>query len=266
MVTGNVDLLAKQMRLTASDVRGCIQSHFGTGGERYAVLFEVRNGTAWRANRSVDAVVMSLWPSLGMELWGMEIKVSRSDWLNELKDPGKASEMFERFDRWYLVAPEHIVKIGELPPTWGWFIPEKGKLRVAREAAKNKKPKPIDRHFLAALMRRTAKTDDGFIDTMISEAVTAERARQNEEIERRAMQKMGDLRGDAENWRKVIELLKDKPKDYIFEPPVIEAIRILVKSGVASTYSSLLTMLNEIDRTKDKLETIRADLGIKKQK
>lgn len=261
-----LDHLVKQMRLTAADVRACIQSHFGTGGERYAVLYEVRNGTAWKANRSVDAMVMSLWPSLGMELWGMEIKVSRSDWLKELKNPGKASEMFERFDRWFLVAPEHVVKPREIPPTWGYLIPEKGKLRTAREAALNKKPKPIDRHFLAALMRRTAKTDDGFIDKMVNEALEAQRATYDADVERRALQKMGDMRGDAESWRKLEALVKGEDKAFFYDEQIIAAVRILIKSGVASTYSSLLSMLSEIDRTKARLEEIRNDLGIVKPK
>ena len=39
---------------------------------------------------SGDAVIMSLWPSRGLELHGVEIKVSRADWKREAADPAKA--------------------------------------------------------------------------------------------------------------------------------------------------------------------------------
>jgi len=32
---------------------------------------------------------MDLWPSGGLEIHGHEVKVSRSDWLRELKEPEK---------------------------------------------------------------------------------------------------------------------------------------------------------------------------------
>lgn len=269
------DLLSMKARLqkpastkpiTSADIRACIQNHFGTGGERYAVLYEVRNGTAGRANRSVDAVVMSLWPSLGMELWGMEIKVSRGDWLNELKKPSKASEMFDNFDRWFLVSPFHVAAMGEIPPNWGWFVPDRGKLRMAREAPKHKKPKPIDRHFLAALMRRTAKTDDGFIDKIVQQELEAQRERQDADIERRALQKIGDLKGDAESWRKLKAVIKGESKDSLYDEEIIAAVRILIKSGVASTYSSVLSLIITVDGAKKSLDKIRDDLGIEKPK
>jgi hypothetical protein len=62
----------------SSQIKALLQSKFGGGGT-HAVLFEVRNATGFDANRSIDAVTMTLWPSLGLELAGMEIKISRSD-------------------------------------------------------------------------------------------------------------------------------------------------------------------------------------------
>jgi hypothetical protein len=110
-------------RWTSGEVKALLQSQFG-GGNQHAVLFEVRNATGFDASRSIDAVTMSLWPSLGLELAGMEIKISRSDWLRELKDPAKASTTFEYFDRWYLVAPREVAQMDEIPGPWGWLAPE----------------------------------------------------------------------------------------------------------------------------------------------
>lgn len=248
--------------LTSAGVRSCIQDHFGSGGERYAVLFEVRNGTAFNANRSVDAVVMSLWPSLGLELWGMEIKISRGDWLRELRAPEKASEVFSYFDRWFLVAPADVVKPDELPEPWGWFIPESGKLRKARDASLNPSPKQIDRNVLAALLRRTAKTDDAFVNKQVEAALNAQRKTHEAEIDRRILERQGALREAAEEWEKVRELLKDKSQGYIYQPDVIAAIHVLMKSGVTGSYGGLRGLLAEARRVQDNLVAIAAELGL----
>jgi hypothetical protein len=249
-------------RLTAADMRACIQAHFGTGGEKYAVLFEVRNGTAWAGDRSVDAVVMTLWPSLGLELWGMEIKCDRYDWIRELNNPGKASKVFDYFDRWFLVAPEGIAKREEIPEPWGWYVPENGGLRRAREAAKNADVKPVNRNFLAALMRRTAKTDDVFIQRRVEDALKHQRAQYEADAEKRALQKLTDLRRDAEQWVKLRDLLKKKPDDFVYADDVVEAVRLIVKSGVIGTFGGLRGLLKEVDRTRDNLAKIAAELGV----
>lgn len=257
--------IAKPTPLTSTDVCAAIQAHFGAGGGQYAVLFEVRNGTAWRANRSVDAVVMSLWPSLGMELWGMEIKVSRSDWRRELREPGKASEVFGYFDRWFLVAPQDVVATGEIPEPWGWFVPEGGRLRKMRDAAKNDAVKPADRHFLGALLRRVAQTDDVFVQRRIDDALKEQRRVFDAEVDRRALQRQGDLKKEAEAWTKIHDMLKRQPDDYIFQDDVIAALRVVMKVGVHRTYDSLRSLVDEVGRMKEKLDGIADELAIEKK-
>lgn len=124
----------------------------------YAFLSEVRNGTGFtKTTRYADALVMSTWPSRGLDLMGFEVKVSRSDWLRELKNPAKAETIFAYCDRWYLVVSDaEIVKDAELPSTWGLLVPRKDKLVVKVEAAKLT-PKPIDKTFLASLLRNVTE-------------------------------------------------------------------------------------------------------------
>lgn len=251
-----------QKPLTSADVQSCIQRHFGMGGEKYSVLFEVRNGTAWHANRSIDAVVMSLWPSLGMELMGMEIKISRGDWRREYKTPAKASEVFDYFDRWYLVAPDNVATDEEIPEPWGWYVPENGTLRKRRDAAKNPHVKLIDRHFLAALLRRTAKTDDAFVLSRVNDALNEQRRQLDAEIDGRALQRLGDLKKDAEQWAALRGLLKDKPDGYIYQPDVVEAIKIIMKAGITRSYGALRSLLDETARTHDRLVEIATELGV----
>lgn len=119
----------------------------------YAVLFEVRDATGFAACRSADAIAFSLWPSRGLEVSGFEIKVSRADWIKELRDPAKAESIARYCDRWWLVAGnEKIVAPGELPPTWGLMVPRGNALHVVTPAAKLDAI-PLDRAFVAAVCR-----------------------------------------------------------------------------------------------------------------
>lgn len=255
-----------KLAMNAADVRAAIQSHFGSGGEQYAVLFEVRNGTAWRANRSVDAVVMSLWPSLGMELWGMEIKISRGDWRREMDHPAKASEVFDYFDRWFLVAPENVATHDELPQPWGWFVPTVDGLRKVRDAAKNPNVKAVDRHFLGALLRRVAKTDDAFTEAAIRSALESQRQVYDADVEKRVLERMGDMRKDAEQWAKLRSLLKKKPDDWVYTEDVVGAINIIMKSGLCHAYGGLHSLIAEVDRMKERLGTIADELNVRMPK
>jgi hypothetical protein len=264
MFTAPIPVIEKPKPLTSSDVRACIQANFGLNGEQYAVLFEVRNGTAWRANRSVDAVVMGLWPSLGMELWGMEIKVSRGDWLREARDPAKASEVFNHFDRWFLVAPEGVAKPDEVPQPWGWYVPKDGKLWKIREAAKNPERKPVDNHFLAALMRRVAKTDDAFITSAVEAALRNQRREFDVELDKKTLTRLGELKEDAERWIKLRSLLKSKPDDYIYQPDVVAALQVLLKVGVTKSYTGVRSLMAAVERAQKDFAQVAADLKLKK--
>jgi len=64
---------------------------------------------------------------------GHEVKVSRSDWLTELKDPSKAEAWKRYCDRWWLVAPKGVVR-DDLPEDWGLITTTKTGLRVAVQA------------------------------------------------------------------------------------------------------------------------------------
>ena len=144
-------------------------------GPRYACAEHVKNAAGFYAQRCADFIAIDCWPggdSSGIELHGHEVKVSRSDWLHELKDPSKADAFKRYMDRWWLVVPDaKIVKPDELPDGWGlltlskFTVPGWGKhptrtgfkLR-AKTQAQRLTPEPLPREMLATLMRSTAKT------------------------------------------------------------------------------------------------------------
>lgn len=76
--------------------------------------------------RRADLVAVSLWGSRGYGIDVHEIKVSRADWLAELKQPSKAEAWWPHSSRFWLVVPhESIVAPGELPEGWGLMVPPK---------------------------------------------------------------------------------------------------------------------------------------------
>lgn len=122
----------------------------------WAFLPHVADGTGTVKCRTADALAMSLWPSRGLSLYGFEIKVSRTDWLKELKAPEKAESIAQYCDYWYLVVNDpDIVKAGELPSTWG-MIKAKKRIEVIKEPVKMT-PEPPDLYFIAAILRKAAE-------------------------------------------------------------------------------------------------------------
>jgi hypothetical protein len=144
----------------------------------YAILPEVGNATGSNARRHADAVVMSLWPSRGLDIYGVEIKVSRSDWQSELKKPEKAHEIAQYCDGWYLaVSTASIVKDGELPSAWGLIVCDGGKAKIVKAAPKLE-AKALTRGFVAAMLRRAA--DFTRPEEWVKEAVDKESRRQSD--------------------------------------------------------------------------------------
>lgn len=122
-------------------------------GPRYVLAPEVRNRAGFSANRAADLLVMDTWESGPVRLIGHEVKVSRSDWLRELKDPSKAEAFIPHVSEWWLVVGDpKIVKDGELPEGWGLLAPAGDSLRAIVKA-KRKPQTEIPTTMLAALMR-----------------------------------------------------------------------------------------------------------------
>jgi hypothetical protein len=120
----------------------------------YALMQEVRNDAGHQASRSADAIAMGLWPSRGLLVHGIELKVSRTDWLKELKYPEKAEAIFQYCDRfWLLVGGEGVAKIEEVPANWGFMMVTKTCIKIIKEAPALT-PKPLARGFVAAMMKR----------------------------------------------------------------------------------------------------------------
>ena len=150
---------APAVKATAAHMRAALSKAHPTA--EYVVLFEVQEGTGGSMGRRADAIIQSLWPSRGLELMGFEIKVSRADWLGELKDPSKAERIAQFCERWTIVAPPGVVKVAEMPATWGlWEVnPETLAIKRTKQAPLNENALPPTKAFFASLLRARAKAD-----------------------------------------------------------------------------------------------------------
>lgn len=83
-----------------------------------------------------DALAIMGWGSRGFEAVGFEIKVTRGDWLKELKDPSKADPLVSLCTRWWVCAPPGVVNVAELPESWGLLVCHPTQTRAAKQAPK----------------------------------------------------------------------------------------------------------------------------------
>jgi len=147
--------------MTEGDMIAALHARYGAAhgnGPRYAVAGGVKSHAGHSSPRTADFIAMDLWVSGGLEIHGHEVKVSRSDWLRELKEPEKAAEFIPYVNRWWLVVPDPvIVGLGELPDGWGLMAMRGGRLAVIERAPK-RDALALPPTRLAALLRAVAGT------------------------------------------------------------------------------------------------------------
>ena len=179
-----------RLTITDSEVRAALRLRYPAG--TFALMEEVGNGTGFGCNRHADAVAVGLWPSRGLFIEGIEIKVSRGDWMRELAQPGKADDIAKWCAFWRVAAgTEDIVREDELPPNWGLLVLKGGKMLCKKQAPKLE-PQALDRSFVAAMFRRVHE----------GQAAVAEHAR-------RAGFDDGVTRGPEQHQREVDRLKND---------------------------------------------------------
>lgn len=164
----NEEMLFGSEKVTERDMLDRLNNRYASSngnGIRYARAEHVRVTAGFDARRTCDYMALDLWPGgygakrTGPMLHGHEVKVSRSDWLTELRDPEKA-EAFRRYcDFWWLVVSEKsIVKVGELPIGWGLMVAVGDSVRVVARADRNLAVEPMTRDVQATFARAVTKT------------------------------------------------------------------------------------------------------------
>lgn len=117
LVTSGTVLQALKQRHPFPDWIFAVEVRMSTGqGESY---YMKGHHATIGGDQRIDAFAMHTWPSKKFVRIAYEVKVSRQDFLNELKHPDKrlAAELFANFT--YFAAPAGLIKLGELPDGWG---------------------------------------------------------------------------------------------------------------------------------------------------
>lgn len=129
----------------------------------WITLPEVRLATGWsvlqldgdiyNGEQRIDLFALNTWKSNGFERIAFEVKVSRSDFLNEIKDPGKRAGAEALSHRFYFATPAGLVDVREIPDGCGLLeVHESGVTREAKAATRRDAPRlPIE--FTASLLR-----------------------------------------------------------------------------------------------------------------
>jgi hypothetical protein len=227
-------------------------------GSPWAFLPQVRSATGWHRERTADAIAMSVWPSRGLHLYGFEVKVSRSDWLKELRTPEKADEICAFCDFWYVVVGDPwIVQQGELPPTWGLIVPAgKDKLFIKKEAPKLD-PKPIDAPLLASILRNVARSM--IHRSQITEQLNAAR----EEGKERALGDIDGVKYKLERAEKAIADFEAASGVRINEwngDPVGAAVNLVLNSDLSGYRRHLESFAKRCGEMKTDLDAVIAEM------
>lgn len=130
----------------------------GTIADRWVRAEHVSSNLGYGKKRVADFIAADRYPAGGLAFHGHEVKVSRSDWLAELRDPAKSAAFKRHMNHWWLVVPDAgIVKAGELPMDWGLLVVSRGKLRAKVKAPKLA-PEPMPAELAISLMAAAART------------------------------------------------------------------------------------------------------------
>jgi hypothetical protein len=241
--------------------RLCVKYNETAGnGSAYAFIPGVRSAAGFDSRRTIDAYMMSLWPSRGLTLTAFECKSSRSDWQRELKKPEKAEEFCALADYFYLVVGDKdIVRHGELPETWGLIVPHGKGMKVAVEAPRLRpaegRPTPLPpgfgRSYLAALLRAAtyvaAKTPQDIADAEQRgrEAEAASLKRHRDDFEAR----YNALNAKVREFEQAAGIQLNT-SEWSYGPPPAE---------VGAAVKTVLAGSKEIERMNTQLEHVRAN-------
>lgn len=237
--------------VTAAQVNALLRVRYAH--PEWALCFEVANATGTHGSRYADAVAMCLYPSRGLTIHGFEVKVSKQDFMSEISKPDKSVPVQQYCDQWWLVAPAHAVDETVIPKTWGWLRVDKGKLFPAKKAV-DLDAKPIDRKFMAALVRRASQVEDGEIKVLVEKRVEELRAYDRQHVENEIKRRTKDIDDAKEQLRKLRERIGEDDWRYLDREDVARAVKFVRESGIIGTYNSVETLLKTLKGAVSKIE------------
>jgi len=130
---------------------------------------EFRSGVGYgpKAEHRIDALAMSCWckhthgQARNYRRIAYEIKISRSDFAREIKNPEKRQMAFRIANQFYFVVPQGLLKADEVPSECGLIeVLPSGGCKTIRDAPYYETPEP-SWNLIAAFARRIGREERG---------------------------------------------------------------------------------------------------------
>lgn len=124
-------------KVNTADVMAALRKKYSGADERMwagGLYLEETGINGSGAQSRCDALYAGFTSDSGRTLIGHEVKVSRSDWLAELKKQGKADFWHDNCHQWYIVAPAEVVMEAELPESWGLMLFQGSRLVIKKRS------------------------------------------------------------------------------------------------------------------------------------
>ena len=233
---------------------------------RYVVAVQVNNGAGYAYGRTLDAIVFDTWPSGGLTLHGLEIKVTKGDLRRELQNIKKYADFSQHLDYFSIVAPKGVVDLKLLPPKWGLFQPtDEGKLRARRKPLSiHADDRPtLSRSMSAAFVRALVSR------SLSSEATAAAYARGMESGKERGDWKIKELSRNLDSLKQSVQEFENasgvKIKSWSGEK-IGEAVALVLAGGfeqriryagnIRNLGEKIIQLADELDALKHKYDEV----------
>lgn len=239
--------------MNAKDIQRVLRRRYGANNAT-CIAFEVAAGTGALARRRVDAVVMDLWPSRGLTLHAMEIKVSVSDLKRELADGSKAEEIAQYCDLFSLVVPKGLIspnRMNEVPKAWGVIEVDGNENLVFSKQAARTRARAVDRPFMASMLRAGYGVSNVDVEAALRAGQEARdktfTARVDEAVERRT--KSGAL------WEELMAMLKAEGITYAWDKEVLASVvfALRLRSSMVNIKDGVARLVAEMRGAGDKV-------------
>lgn len=155
--------------MTSKDIIQALKLKYKNVGRnhQWAIFEELRVGTGYKSKKKglnpeqrIDVWIMNLWPSHNHLKMVFEIKVSRGDFLNEIKKPSKRKQAVGLSNQFYFIVPKGMLKVEEIPADCGLMeVNKELKIRIIKEAPTSDCALP-SWNFFASIARRIYKAEE----------------------------------------------------------------------------------------------------------
>lgn len=247
--------------MTAEDVKAALRARWGECGA--IAMEEVGSSTGGTYNtRYCDMVFMETWPSRGLAIVGIEVKVSKYDWLRELANPAKAEAIHRYCDEWWLaVTPGVVEDLATVPTGWGVIevsddLAGKRVCKVLVKPERLPRQADIPRVFVAAMLRAMQRADGKRITAIISESV-------QRQVEERREADAARMKSGRDRLAKMAAILDEAAKgagNYIGDEEMARAIGLVLKLNLASSWEGITGLFAEVARAEEHAKGLRIGL------